>query len=442
MTMNAMTADDVRPSQILRHGAYICLRLAEGGARAAAAAAVPALVERLRLANEFDVRDGHPPEAVAFLRRLGATPGPRADDGLLHAHAVVHVAAATESPVAEFCAELARLLGPAARTQVLGGVVRPMLYTGNLDAQLRLRAPGHPAAGAGHAERVPGADEQDRGVVGQGLDGAAHVLPAPLRRCGADGQRGPRARVRGRSAVPAAPDVQVPGGARARRRLRLRRRTSSARTPTSRRSTRCAPRSATCGGTRSGPSCARAPRGTAGAWRRGATCSRDRGCRDAGPAAWRPALPRRRYTRGRHRDPVRTTPGAGGVAERLKAPVLKTGIPQGIGGSNPSPSANLGPGRAAAGRPGPLAVYSREPSGCGLARCSRASEPSGYGKAWRGGRVGRRQPPAKRLQGQNLCPGFESRPLRHAPIAQMDRASDYESEGQRFDSSWAHHLSG
>ena len=132
MTMNAITADDVRPSQILRHGAYVCLRLAEGGARAAAAAAVPALVGRLRLANEFDVRDGHPAEAVAFLRRLGATPGPRADDGLLHADAVVHVAAATEAPVAEFCAGLARLLGPAARTQVLGGVVRPMLYTGNL----------------------------------------------------------------------------------------------------------------------------------------------------------------------------------------------------------------------------------------------------------------------------------------------------------------------
>src|SRR5919197_1597077 len=58
---------------------------------------------------------------------------------------------------------------------------------------------------------------------------------------------------------------------------------------------------------------------------------------------------------------------------------------------------------------------------------------------WRGGRVGRRQPPAKRLQGQNLCPGFESRPLRHAPLAQVDRASDYESEGQRFESSRAHH---
>src|SRR5437870_12060734 len=58
----------------------------------------------------------------------------------------------------------------------------------------------------------------------------------------------------------------------------------------------------------------------------------------------------------------------------------------------------------------------------------------------RGGRVGRRQPPAKRLQGQKLCPGFESLPLRQtAPLAQVDRASDYESEGQRFESSRAHH---
>src|SRR2546426_12545635 len=38
------------------------------------------------------------------------------------------------------------------------------------------------------------------------------------------------------------------------------------------------------------------------------------------------------------------------------------------------------------------------------------SERFGVG---RGGRVGRRQPPAKRLQGQKLCPGFESLPLRH-----------------------------
>ena len=41
------------------------------------------------------------------------------------------------------------------------------------------------------------------------------------------------------------------------------------------------------------------------------------------------------------------------MAERLKAPVLKTGILQGIGGSNPSPSANDLRG----GRPRPPAVF-------------------------------------------------------------------------------------
>ena len=41
------------------------------------------------------------------------------------------------------------------------------------------------------------------------------------------------------------------------------------------------------------------------------------------------------------------------MAERLKAPVLKTGIPQGIGGSNPSPSAMIFEGAA----PGPPAVF-------------------------------------------------------------------------------------
>jgi hypothetical protein len=35
----------------------------------------------------------------------------------------------------------------------------------------------------------------------------------------------------------------------------------------------------------------------------------------------------------------RQNAATGGVAERSKAPVLKTGIPAGIGGSNPSPSA-------------------------------------------------------------------------------------------------------
>jgi len=126
-----MRANDVRSAEALRHGAYVCFR-APGPARAALAAApVPELAARLGLANEFQAAGGDPPASVAFLRRAGAEPGGRPDDGLLHADAVVHVAAATARPVAEFCAELARFLGPAASPRVLGGVVRPMTYTGN-----------------------------------------------------------------------------------------------------------------------------------------------------------------------------------------------------------------------------------------------------------------------------------------------------------------------
>ena len=127
-----MRANDVRPSEILRHGAYVCLRVPASTRAAVSAAAVPELVARLGLASEFEARDGHPSEAVAFLRRLGATPGPLADEGLLGADAVVHVASAGAAPVAEFCSEIARLLGPGVAPSVLGGVVRPMLYTGNL----------------------------------------------------------------------------------------------------------------------------------------------------------------------------------------------------------------------------------------------------------------------------------------------------------------------
>jgi hypothetical protein len=49
----------------------------------------------------------------------------------MRADAVVHVASATAAPVAEFCAGVTRLLGPAITPLVLGGVGRPMSYTGN-----------------------------------------------------------------------------------------------------------------------------------------------------------------------------------------------------------------------------------------------------------------------------------------------------------------------
>src|ERR1700730_12021236 len=81
---DAMRANDVRPAEILRHGAYVCLRVPDGARRSAAAAAVPALAEGLGLRNEFAAGDGPPAEAIAYLRRIGAAPADIADDGLLH----------------------------------------------------------------------------------------------------------------------------------------------------------------------------------------------------------------------------------------------------------------------------------------------------------------------------------------------------------------------
>jgi hypothetical protein len=126
-----MRANDVRSNDVLRHGAYLCLRVPDGARAAVTRAAVPALVERLGLRNEFDPGTGPPGDMVAFLRRVGATSAAIADDGLLHADAVIHVAAPTAAPVAEFCAEAAKLLAPAVTPRVLGGVVRPMTFTGN-----------------------------------------------------------------------------------------------------------------------------------------------------------------------------------------------------------------------------------------------------------------------------------------------------------------------
>ncbi|HEY2291897.1 MAG TPA: hypothetical protein VGM86_14445 [Thermoanaerobaculia bacterium] len=130
-----MRADDVRSNEPIRYGAYLCLHVPAGALDAVAGADVPALAERLELRSEFEPGNGDPPRAIAYLRRIGATPGTpgdMADDGLLHAGAVVHVAAETSAPVAELCAGLACLLGPEIDLQILSGVVRPTLYTGNL----------------------------------------------------------------------------------------------------------------------------------------------------------------------------------------------------------------------------------------------------------------------------------------------------------------------
>ena len=131
-----LSSDGCRTARTVRstsmHRASVFSRRVPDGARSAVAtAAVPALAESLGLRNEFAAGDGPPAEAIAYLRRIGAAPADIADDGLLHADAVVHVASATAAPVAEFCAGVARLVGPGVKPLVLGGVVRPMIYTGN-----------------------------------------------------------------------------------------------------------------------------------------------------------------------------------------------------------------------------------------------------------------------------------------------------------------------
>ena len=121
--------NDVLSTEVLRHGAYLCLAVPSEARRPLASAPIPGLIERLGLRNEFAPGAGHPPSAVAFLRRVSATPGAIADDELLRADAIIHVAAATAAPVAEFCAEATRLLAPSLKPRVLQGVVRPKDYT-------------------------------------------------------------------------------------------------------------------------------------------------------------------------------------------------------------------------------------------------------------------------------------------------------------------------
>jgi hypothetical protein len=126
-----MLDNSVLAGDVLRHGAYVCLRLSDRApAGAAAAAGIPALADKLGLVNEFDPPGGPPARAIAYLRRQGATPRVIADDGVLHADVIVHVAAPAAQPVDDFCGEAQRLLGSLGSLRVLGGVVRPKTYTG------------------------------------------------------------------------------------------------------------------------------------------------------------------------------------------------------------------------------------------------------------------------------------------------------------------------
>jgi hypothetical protein len=124
------SADEVGTQEILGYGAYLCLRRTDAGAAGTAGAArVAALAERLGLKNEFDAGATPPRESIAFLRRHGATPADIADEELLQADAVIHVASKRPEVIPEFCGEASRLFSPTARVRVLHGVVRPKSYT-------------------------------------------------------------------------------------------------------------------------------------------------------------------------------------------------------------------------------------------------------------------------------------------------------------------------
>lgn len=125
-----MRANDVRPTEPTRYGAYVCLSLPPGTREAVADMPVPVLAGRLGLRDEFDHGGGHPQEAIAFLRGADAASGDIADGDLLNAGAVVHVASATPGPVAEFCRRLTGLLNPVVTPRILHGVVRPITYAG------------------------------------------------------------------------------------------------------------------------------------------------------------------------------------------------------------------------------------------------------------------------------------------------------------------------
>lgn len=125
-----MAKDEFLATEILGHGAYLCMRPANGGDVRTAGAKIAALAERLGLRNEFEPAPPPARESFAFLRRQGSTPGDTADEDVLGAHWVLHVVSKRAEAIDELCAETSRMLAPVARVRILRGVVRPRNYTG------------------------------------------------------------------------------------------------------------------------------------------------------------------------------------------------------------------------------------------------------------------------------------------------------------------------
>jgi len=113
-----------------RHGAYICLSASTDATDALAAADIPAIALRHGLHNEYFAQEGHPQEAIAFLRRVDVKPADIEDEGLAAATAIVHVASNDAATVAAVTAGIEALLPATVRARVLTGTVPPTQYTG------------------------------------------------------------------------------------------------------------------------------------------------------------------------------------------------------------------------------------------------------------------------------------------------------------------------
>ena len=125
-----MVGDKYLTTEILRHGAYLCIQV-RNGADMVAFPRVPmaALADDLGLESEFTA-DGPPPQkSIAFLRRQTSRARDILDEAVERAHYVIHVASKSSDPVMNFCVQARGLLEPYAEVRVLAGVVRPRTYS-------------------------------------------------------------------------------------------------------------------------------------------------------------------------------------------------------------------------------------------------------------------------------------------------------------------------
>jgi hypothetical protein len=140
--------------EILAYGTYLCLR------RAPADLAVDALAHAHGFRNEYDGGSGEAAGTIAFLRRAdAAVPRDLADEGLVHADAVVHLGSPHAGRIAALAAAIEGLLAgtDAPRARRLDGVVRPKQYTSASihDFAYARQVTPQPAAAMPHAWLVP-----------------------------------------------------------------------------------------------------------------------------------------------------------------------------------------------------------------------------------------------------------------------------------------------